>query len=110
LHHCRDHPSWNLVEVYDYTQPPTGIEIATVEPFSAWYRIVLAMIGIPDYPEHQLNLVHELRTAEGQVQSRPGVEDDFPTVGIEYGWSRPMHRRDARRTRATGHNGAVTVL
>jgi hypothetical protein len=82
LDQCGHDPRGLLVEVYDYAQPATGIDVLSIEVLAAWDRVLDAVVGMSDGAEDELVLVYELRPAERQVQACAGVEYDETSVGV----------------------------
>jgi hypothetical protein len=82
LDQCGHDPRGLVVEVYDYPQPPAGIDVPAIEALAAWDRVIDAVVGVRDGAQDELVLVYELRPAERQVQACAGVEYDETSVGV----------------------------
>jgi hypothetical protein len=67
LHHGGHDPCGFVVEVYDDSQPASGIEVAAVEVLPSWDAVLDAMVGVGDRAEDEIRLIHELGTAEGEM-------------------------------------------
>ncbi len=56
--------------------------MAAVEVLAAGERVGCAVIGVGYGPEDEVDLVHEVGPAEGQMEARTGVEDYAAAFGI----------------------------
>jgi hypothetical protein len=57
--------------------------------------IVCMVVRVGDGSKDEINLVHELRPAEGKMQPRSRVEDDDSAIGIMGAWVGKRHPTDA---------------
>jgi hypothetical protein len=86
-------PRWLVVEVYDDAQPASRIEVAAIEVFAAGNCVLDTMIGVSDYAEDEIHLVHELGATERKVLMGAGVENDEAAIGsVVLGGSVATHR------------------
>jgi hypothetical protein len=56
--------------------------MAPVEVLAAGYRVGRAVIGVGYGPEDEVDLVHEVGPAEGQMEARARVEDYAAAFGV----------------------------
>jgi hypothetical protein len=82
LHKRRYDPRGSVVEVYDYPQPTSGIEVATIEMLAARNCVVRTLVRMGDRSEDKVSLVHEVRPTEREMKARTGVKYDHTTVGV----------------------------
>jgi hypothetical protein len=62
-------PSGLVIEVYDYPEPsPGGREVGAVVAFSAWDRVVGAVIGTLDRAEDDIDMVEKASATLGEVE------------------------------------------
>ena len=59
-------------------------------------QIVCTMVRVSNGPENEVDLIHELGSAEGKVQPGAGVEYDDAAVWVTGAWVVEWHPRQAR--------------
>jgi hypothetical protein len=84
LNQDRYDPAGLVVEVYDNPESAPRIErVLAVEALAARSRIIFPIVGASDRRDDRLKVVEQPTAAAlGEVQVRPGVEDDPAAIGI----------------------------
>lgn len=82
LHQSRYDPRRCVIEVYNDAQPASGVEITPVEVLTARDAIGRTVVWMGNGPKDEIDLVHEVGSAECEMQTCAGVEHDKPAVRI----------------------------
>jgi hypothetical protein len=98
LYDSRHNPGGILAEVYDDTQPASGLDVLTVEALTTRNRVHGPVVGTRYGSKDHVNVIQKPGTPTGQMESRASVKDDAASIGVRRFRKLCSHALDGRQS------------